>query len=104
GDGDPVVAQAARRRRVPVADRAPGRGGNRRTRTCRRKEAAMSETTVTAPSYEVRARRSGIVRPAHDTAAVAQRNLIALWRVPQAIVFTAIQPVVFVFLWRYVFG
>jgi ABC transporter DrrB family efflux protein len=64
----------------------------------------MSETTVTAPSYEVRARRSGIVRAAHDTAAVAQRNLIALWRVPQAIVFTAIQPVVFVLLWRYVFG
>ena len=64
----------------------------------------MSETTVTAPSYEVRTRRSGIVRAAHDTAAVAQRNLIALWRVPQAIVFTAIQPVVFVLLWRYVFG
>jgi ABC transporter DrrB family efflux protein len=64
----------------------------------------MSETTVTAPSYQERARRSGIVRAAHDTAAVAQRNLIALRRVPQAIVFTAIQPVIFVLLWRYVFG
>jgi ABC transporter DrrB family efflux protein len=64
----------------------------------------MSETTVTAPSYQERARRSAIVRAAYDTAAVAQRNLIALRRVPQAIVFTAIQPVIFVLLWRYVFG
>jgi ABC-2 type transport system permease protein/oleandomycin transport system permease protein len=65
----------------------------------------MSDTTtVTAPSYEVRAPRGSLVRAAHDTAAVAQRNLIALWRVPQAIVFTAIQPVIFVLLWRYVFG
>lgn len=64
----------------------------------------MSETTVTAPSYEVRAPRSVLIRGVHDTIAVAQRNLIALYRVPQAIVFTAIQPVIFVLLWRYVFG
>jgi ABC transporter DrrB family efflux protein len=64
----------------------------------------MSETTVTAPSYDVRVRRSIFVRAARDTAAVAQRNLIALYRVPQAIVFTAIQPVIFVLLWRFVFG
>jgi ABC transporter DrrB family efflux protein len=64
----------------------------------------MSETTVIAPSYQTRERRSAFVRAARDTAAVAQRNLIALRRVPQAIVFTAIQPVIFVLLWRYVFG
>jgi ABC-2 type transport system permease protein/oleandomycin transport system permease protein len=64
----------------------------------------MSETTVIAPSYHTRERRSTFVRAARDTAAVAQRNLIALRRVPQAIVFTAIQPVIFVLLWRYVFG
>jgi ABC transporter DrrB family efflux protein len=64
----------------------------------------MSETTVIAPSYQTRERRSTLVRAARDTAAVAQRNLIALRRVPQAIVFTAIQPVIFVLLWRYVFG
>jgi ABC-2 type transport system permease protein len=64
----------------------------------------MSETTIIAPSYQTREQRSTLVRAARDTAAVAQRNLIALRRVPQAIVFTAIQPVIFVLLWRYVFG
>jgi ABC transporter DrrB family efflux protein len=65
----------------------------------------MSDTTtVTTPSYDVRAPRANVARAIHDTAAIAQRNLIALWRVPQAIVFTAIQPVIFVLLWRYVFG
>jgi ABC-2 type transport system permease protein/oleandomycin transport system permease protein len=39
-----------------------------------------------------------------DTMAVAQRNLIAIRRVPQALVFATIQPVIFVLLWRYVFG
>jgi ABC-2 type transport system permease protein/oleandomycin transport system permease protein len=39
-----------------------------------------------------------------DTMAVAGRNLIALRRVPQLIVFSTIQPVIFVLLWRYVFG
>jgi ABC-2 type transport system permease protein/oleandomycin transport system permease protein len=36
--------------------------------------------------------------------AVAQRNLIAIYRVPQILVFTTIQPVIFVLLWRFVFG
>src|SRR5207253_3416195 len=41
---------------------------------------------------------------AHDTYAVAVRNLIAYKRVPQLLVFSTIQPVMFVLLWRYVFG
>jgi ABC transporter DrrB family efflux protein len=64
----------------------------------------MSETSVTAPSYDISVPRASLIRAARDTAAVAQRNLIALYRVPQAIVFTAIQPVIFVLLWRFVFG
>lgn len=43
----------------------------------------------------------GIVR---DTYAVAQRNLIAYRRVPQLLVFSTIQPVIFVLMFRYVFG
>jgi ABC transporter DrrB family efflux protein len=43
----------------------------------------------------------GIVR---DTFAVAQRNLIAYRRVPQLLVFSTIQPVIFVLMFRYVFG
>jgi ABC transporter DrrB family efflux protein len=39
-----------------------------------------------------------------DTMAIAGRNLIALRRVPQLLVFSTIQPVIFVLLFRYVFG
>jgi ABC transporter DrrB family efflux protein len=39
-----------------------------------------------------------------DTLAVCARNLIAYRRVPQLLVFSTIQPVVFVLLFRYVFG
>ena len=39
-----------------------------------------------------------------DTFAVAQRNLIAYRRVPQLLVFSTIQPVIFVLMFRYVFG
>lgn len=40
----------------------------------------------------------------HDAMAVARRNLIALFRVPTTLVFSTIQPVVFVLMFRYVFG
>jgi ABC transporter DrrB family efflux protein len=43
----------------------------------------------------------GLVR---DTYAVRQRNLIAYRRVPQLLVFSIIQPVIFVLMFRYVFG
>jgi ABC-2 type transport system permease protein/oleandomycin transport system permease protein len=39
-----------------------------------------------------------------DTLAVAGRNLIRLARVPQLIVFSTVQPVLFVLMFRYVFG
>ncbi len=39
-----------------------------------------------------------------DTAAIAKRNLIAYRRVPQLLVFSTIQPVIFVLMFRYVFG
>jgi ABC transporter DrrB family efflux protein len=41
---------------------------------------------------------------ARDTYAVTQRNLIAYRRVPQLLVFSTIQPVIFVVMFRYVFG
>jgi ABC transporter DrrB family efflux protein len=43
----------------------------------------------------------GLVR---DTYAVTQRNLIGYRRVPQLLVFSTIQPVIFVLMFRYVFG
>ncbi len=39
-----------------------------------------------------------------DTLAVTQRNLIHFFRIPQLLVFSTIQPVIFVLLWRFVFG
>ena len=45
--------------------------------------------------------RLGVIR---DTFAIAQRNLIAYRRVPQLLVFSTIQPVIFVLMFRYVFG
>jgi len=42
--------------------------------------------------------------PARDTFAITWRNLIGIRRVPQLMVFTLIQPVIFVLLFTYVFG
>jgi len=39
-----------------------------------------------------------------DAIAVAHRNLIGLFRVPTTLVFSTIQPVIFVLMFRYVFG
>jgi len=44
------------------------------------------------------------LRPVRDALAVAGRNLVAYRRVPQLVVFSTIQPVIFVLLFRYVFG
>jgi ABC transporter DrrB family efflux protein len=48
--------------------------------------------------------RKSPIAAVRDTLAVAGRNLTALRRVPQLVVFSTIQPVVFVLLFRYVFG
>jgi ABC transporter DrrB family efflux protein len=47
---------------------------------------------------------SAVTRVFRDAFAVARRNLIAYRRVPQLLVFSTIQPVVFVLMFRYVFG
>lgn len=46
----------------------------------------------------------GLVLTARDGLAVAWRNLIGLRRVPRLLVFSTIQPLVFVLMFRYVFG
>ena len=58
--------------------------------------------TATAPATR-RVARSPL-RPVRDALAIAGRNLIAYRRVPQLLVFSTIQPVIFVLLFRYVFG
>lgn len=62
----------------------------------------MSDLSVALP-----AERHGLGRLAgavSDTMALTARNLITLRRVPQLLVFSTIQPVIFVLLFRYVFG
>lgn len=60
-------------------------------------------TTVTAPAG-VTLPRTGIRTMAADILAITWRNLTSLRRTPQLLVFSTIQPVVFVLLFRYVFG
>jgi ABC-2 type transport system permease protein/oleandomycin transport system permease protein len=60
--------------------------------------------TANAADIGVRRVRRSALRPLRDATAVAGRNLIAYRRVPQLLVFSTIQPVIFVLLFRYVFG
>jgi ABC-2 type transport system permease protein/oleandomycin transport system permease protein len=61
----------------------------------------MSTTTITTVQQRGLTR---VADAAHDAVAVAWRNLITLRRVPQLLIFSTIQPVVFVLLFRYAFG
>jgi len=58
----------------------------------------LTRTPTDVPS------RPRMVRAVRDAVAVAERNLITYIRVPQLLVFSTIQPVIFVLLFRYVFG
>jgi ABC transporter DrrB family efflux protein len=60
--------------------------------------------TAAATTAGVRRVPRGPLRPVRDALAIAGRNLIAYRRVPQLLVFSTIQPVIFVLLFRYVFG
>ena len=63
----------------------------------------MSAVATGAATEHARDRRIpfSVVR---DTAAIAKRNLLGYLRVPQLLVFSTIQPVIFVIMFRYVFG
>ena len=62
--------------------------------------------TATTAAHDFSAGQPGhrITATARDGLAVAWRNLIALRRVPRLLVFSTIQPLVFVLMFRYVFG
>jgi ABC-2 type transport system permease protein/oleandomycin transport system permease protein len=63
----------------------------------------MTATPLPVPALEPR-RRSALGWAIADTRAITWRNLVTLRRVPQLLVFSTIQPVIFVLLFRYVFG
>jgi ABC transporter DrrB family efflux protein len=60
-------------------------------------------STVTVTAEQTRDERIPF-SAARDTFAIMQRNLIQYRRVPQLLVFSTIQPVIFVLMFRYVFG
>ncbi len=62
---------------------------------------APSSAPTHAPSATEGSRLSWAVK---DTLALGKRNLLHYTRVPQLLVFTFVQPIMFVLLFRYVFG
>lgn len=58
---------------------------------------------VSPPENRVRV-QGAMLGTVSDILAIANRNLIAIRRVPQLLVLATIQPVIFVLLFRYVFG
>jgi ABC-2 type transport system permease protein/oleandomycin transport system permease protein len=58
-------------------------------------------TTATAPELEL---RQASARPVGDALTMAWRNLLNIRRNPQLLVFATIQPIIFVLMFRYVFG
>jgi ABC transporter DrrB family efflux protein len=61
-------------------------------------------TTMTAPPAIAPVRRSKLAWAISDGLTVTKRNLIGYIRIPEALFFTFVQPLMFVLLFRYVFG
>jgi ABC-2 type transport system permease protein/oleandomycin transport system permease protein len=63
----------------------------------------MSLTGI-SPTLPIQAQKSSLRWAVSDVLTIARRNLLALVRIPTSLVFAIIQPVMFVLLFRYVFG
>lgn len=61
-------------------------------------------TTTTQSALPVQAQKSSLRWAVSDVLTIARRDLLALVRIPSSLVFALIQPVMFVLLFRYVFG
>jgi ABC-2 type transport system permease protein len=62
-------------------------------------------TAVAAPTTAAaHERHAEVMWAVLDAFAIAKRNIIAMTRTPQILVFSTIQPVIFVLMFRYVFG
>jgi ABC transporter DrrB family efflux protein len=64
----------------------------------------MSTLTAPADLLLPSPRRSKLAWAAADSLAIAKRNIIGMTRRPQLLAFATIQPVLFVLMFRYVFG
>ena len=65
-------------------------------------------TAVAAPSVPRAPHSTGVADNlrwlASDTATLTKRNILAVTRIPEALFFSTVQPIMFVLLFRYVFG
>jgi ABC-2 type transport system permease protein len=64
----------------------------------------MTATAITPTGVADRPRKSPFYWAVADTKTIAWRNLVTIRRLPQLLVFSLVQPVIFVILFRYVFG
>ena len=64
---------------------------------------AVATPTVPAASHPTGA-MSSLRWLGSDTATLTRRNLLAVTRIPEALFFSTVQPIMFVLLFRYVFG
>jgi ABC transporter DrrB family efflux protein len=62
------------------------------------------DSTHTLDSHVVATPRRGVAPFARDTLLITRRHLLLAWRLPQIIIFSGLMPVLFVLLFRYVFG
>jgi ABC-2 type transport system permease protein len=65
---------------------------------------ATTTSSASAPARPQPERPSGVLRVLSDGAVVAKRNLIKVKRVPDLLVFTTLQPIMFILLFAYIFG
>jgi ABC-2 type transport system permease protein/oleandomycin transport system permease protein len=64
----------------------------------------VTDTGSLVDATELSRAPTPVIGAARDAVAVTIRNLTDLWRVPQFLVFIMLQPILFVLLFRYVFG
>ncbi len=61
-------------------------------------------TAIALPTTIERPKHSALSWAVQDALTVTWRNLVAMTRTPQVLVFSTIQPIIFVLMFRYVFG
>jgi ABC transporter DrrB family efflux protein len=66
--------------------------------------ATTTTAAVALPTQSTGEIRSKLAWTVSDALTIAKRNLISMARTPQVLVFSTIQPVIFVLMFRYVFG
>src|SRR5205085_12637569 len=76
----------------------------RRRRPHARRRPVTATTLPAVPGVRIATEHTSIAEGVADALAIARRNVIGLFRVPTTLVFSTVRPVIFVLMFRYVFG